>query len=444
MDDEIRSRLRRLGVVKGTRNLKSAPKPVPRERKPAPPPKIEDEWSDPELDARQPLDSLLPGGYLEETAVGECFVLDQVYPLTYRHGPDRLQDLTRLNSDVAAVFCQDSRLRGLDFKEFVFLDTETTGLAGAGILAFMVGVAFFDQGSAGDALVVRQYFLRDHGDEPAMLQLLEELLAGKVGIITFNGRSFDLPLLDNRYLMNRMPGSLLEMPHIDLLPPSRRLWRHRLGSCALGALEQNLLGVRRTQEDVPGWLIPGLYHDYLRTGDAREIVRVFYHNEIDMLSMVTLANRILRLLEQAREDVHPIDLFSLAKWQADLGMTAESERSLRTAAAADLPLEFYHQALGRLGQLLKRDGRREEAVPVWQQIAATSFDDVAAHVELAMHYEWQKEEIDTAIQWTEQAIALVNSWNSPGRASLVRDDLLHRLSRLQRKIQNESSSDVSS
>lgn len=438
MNEDLRARLRRLGVVKGIRNLKSAP-PTGDSRRSQHSRGRKVDLTDftlaDEPGEAQPLEVLLPGGRLQETAEGSYFVLDTVYPVHHQHGMDRLADLLRFRPTPAASFCQDERLRRLDFRDLLFLDTETTGLAGAGTIAFMVGVAFFEPGGVGrsEAMVVRQYFLRDHGDEPAMLLSLAELLAEKGGLITFNGRSFDLPLLDNRYLMNRLSSTVLDLPHIDLLPPSRRLWRRRLGSCALGALEQNLLGLQRTHQDVPGWLIPSLYHDYLRTGDARQMLRVFYHNRIDMLSMVTLASRVISQFAHADVGDHPIDLYSVGKWQADLGLTAESERALRLAVSGDLPLEWYHRALHRLGLLLKRNGRREEAVEVWQQIAATAFDDVAAHVELAKHYEWQHRDFAAAMQWTQQALALVERWHQPERAELVREELEHRLARLRRK-----------
>lgn len=435
---DIQTQLRRLGVVKGARHLKQPPKnsaappsvPLPNS---SAPPDLSD--FDVDLDEQRPLDLLLPGGRLEETAEGACFMLDKVYPVTTGHGAGRLDELLHLSPAAAAIFCRDERLRDLNFCDFLFLDTETTGLAGAGTLAFMVGVAFYECNVAGDveALVVRQYFLRDHGDEPAMLLLLDELLEQKAGLITFNGRSFDLPLLDNRYLMNRLRSALLDLPHIDLLPPSRRLWRNRLGSCALGALEPGLLGIRRTGEDVPGWLIPTLYYNYLQTGDARELLRVFYHNRMDMLSMVTLASRVVRQFDRADVGDHPIDLYSLGKWQADLNLVAEAERALRLAATGDLPLDLFHQALFQLALLLKQNGRRDEAVQVWQQIAATTFENIEAHVELAKHYEWHSRDIARAIDWTQQALTLVKSWGRSPRAALVRDELAHRLARLQRK-----------
>lgn len=435
-NSDLQAKLRRLGVVKGTGQLKPRPlNPVPpvepARQRPFPSPA-----SFPHLDADdlQPLETLLPGGQLVETTDGSCFVLDHVYALEHQHGSDRLADLLRFSPAATAPFVQDDRLAQHDFRDFLFLDTETTGLAGAGTLAFMVGVGFFEPGSQGERFVVRQYFLRDHGDEPALLLLLEALLAQKAGLVTFNGRSFDIPLLENRFLMNRMPTDLRERPHLDLLHPARRLWRNRLGSCALGSLEGSLLGLRRSQDDVPGWLIPSLYNNYLRSGDARELVRVFYHNQIDMVSMVTLAARVSRLLSQPDAADHPIDLFSLGKWQADLGLSEAAEQNMRLAAQGDLPLELYHQNLYQLGNLLKRNGRSAEALTLWQQIAATSFEDITAHVELAKYYEWQTQELTQAVRWTEQALALLQSCGRRGQLHPLRAELQHRLARLQRKI----------
>jgi uncharacterized protein YprB with RNaseH-like and TPR domain len=231
--------------------------------------------------------------------------------------------------------------------------------------------------------------------------------------------------------MNRLRVDLLDRPHIDLLMPARRLWRHRFGSVALGELERKLLGVRRTHEDVPGYAIPGLYHEFVRTGDARQMARVFYHNQLDMLSMVTLLPRVIRQFAHAEDSDHALDLYSLGRWQHQMGLLAEAEQNLRRALAGDLSLEQYHQTLHELANLLKRNGRRAEALPLWQQIAATTFADVTAHIELAMHYEWQERDTAAAIRWTEQALQLVYSLGANGRH--LRAELEHRLARLQGK-----------
>ena len=435
MGDDRLKRLRRLGVVKGARNLKPASPDQDEVRRIIVPTSAAETAGEESENLR--LEVLLSGGRLVETEFGSCFVLDHVYPLSHRHGHNRLAELLALPTDAAATFCQDERLATLSVEDFVFLDTETTGLRGAGTIAFLVGAAYFDRDRSGhQAFIVRQYFLRDHGDESAMLYLLSELLEKRTGLVTFNGRSFDLPLLDTRYLMNRldgMVGDLLERPHIDLLPPSRRLWRRRLGSCSLGSLEQNLLGLQRSQEDVPGWAIPALYLDYLRSGDARELLRVFYHNRIDMLSMVTLAGRIIRQFSKPQPDDFPLDLLSLARWQNALGLNDTAEEYLRMAVAQDLPLELYQQALHQLSSILKRNGRRDEAVQLWQQLAVTSIDDVDAHVELAKHFEWWQQDLDTARQWTRAALALAETWQTANTV-IVQDKLQHRLTRLERKI----------
>ncbi len=428
MDQDLQNRLRRLGVTRGARDLKKVQRTNSGD------------------DGRQPSDAnmgherrvqslkqLFPGGRHEKIADGACFIVDRVYPLTYQHGDHRLESLLDHSPKSAALFCKDERLAHLAFRDFLFLDTETTGLAGAGTLAFMVGVAYVERGTTTDVLIVRQYFLRDHADETAMLLLLDELLEQKAGLVTFNGRTFDIPLLSNRYMMNRIHSRLPDVPHLDLLHPARRLWRNRFGSVALGNLEKELLGVHRTEDDVPGWLIPNLYNDYLRSGDASEMYRVFYHNQLDMLSMVTLTGETVRQFSNASRDDHPTDLFSLGKWQADLGLVSAAEMNLRQAAAGDLPLALYHQALKHLGALLKRDNRRHEAVPVWQQWAATSLDEVEAHVELAMHFEWQERDLNMAKMWTERALALASRW-SPRSAAAARPALEHRMARLQRKI----------
>ena len=332
-----------------------------------------------------------------------------------------------------ATFLNDPRLSKLTFRQMLFIDTETTGLAGAGTFAFLVGVGFFEQ----DAFVLRQYFLRDHDDEPAMLAMLAELSDTRPGLVSFNGKSFDIPLLDNRFLMNRMGqwlGVLPALPHLDLLPPARRLWRLRLGSCALTSLERSLLGIRRQKADVPGYAIPGMYFQFLQDGDGREMARVFYHNQEDIISMVTLAGRALRLFHESEVGEPLFDLLSVGRWRIKLGDVGEGERLLKLAIAGDLPLDTYQLALKELAYLLKRQERREEAVPLWQQLAVTSYEDVTPHVELAKHFEWQTQELAMAQQWTERALQLAAGFG--GNAGISeREALQHRLARLKRKQQ---------
>ncbi|MGB3717678.1 MAG: ribonuclease H-like domain-containing protein [Candidatus Promineifilaceae bacterium] len=441
MEDDLEKRLRRLGVVKGTENLRQVAE------KPSDSSRIRDRgvrrYSRSSGGETGHISVLLPGAYLAENELGACLVLDHVYASDHRHGELILGELLELSPNVQAAFLGDQRLANMSFDEFIFLDTETTGLMGAGTFAFMVGVAFIDQEGDQPVFIVRQYFLRDQADEPAMLLFLTDLLAKRPGLITFNGRSFDLPLLDNRYLIQRLDirtGELASRPHIDLLHPARRLWRRRIGSCSLSSLEQKILNLKRSQEDVPGWMIPGLYMDYLRSGDATELLRVFYHNRLDMLSMVVLTTRIIYQIEQLQKVDEPLDLLSLARWQNALGMTDDAESTLLHATTQEMPLEHFHLTLYEMGILLKRSGRRREAALQWQQIAATHIDGMTqsqltleAHVELAKYFEWQKHDLKEAHHWTELAISFVTGWETR-RTSLVIADLRHRLARLERKL----------
>ena len=409
MNSKLKSKLKRLGVTKGARTLVTPPKPAP--------PAAEQSAS------HLPLEKLLPGGRVESNEQGNYFVVDAVYPLRYRHGGIHIESLLEHSPT-----CFDSYLNQTfpaSFRDCLFIDTETTGLAGAGTIAFMVGVGFFER----DALVVRQYFVRDFGEEAAMLHDLDLLVAEYPTLISFNGKTFDIPLLKTRYLMNRLEDPFVELPHIDLLHPARRIWRRRLGSVALGALEESMLGVSRTHQDVPGALIPMMYHDYIRSGDPTQMLRVFYHNKLDIVSMATLAAQLLRTITEPDLCEHVLDVYGLARWQLALEMPT-AEAYLRQAAAMDCDTATWHEILLEIGRILKRQDRRAEAVPLWLQIAHTTTSEVAAHVELAKYYEWHEIDLAKALHWTTDALSILDT-----RDVVQFDELKHRYNRLTRKIQ---------
>jgi tetratricopeptide (TPR) repeat protein len=244
-----------------------------------------------------------------------------------------------------------------------------------------------------------------------------------------------LPLLQARYVLARLRPAWLALPHLDLLMPARRVWRDRLPSCALSSLEAHVLNVQREQDDVPGYLIPQMYLEYLQTGDASEMPRVIYHNQQDILSMVTLTVRLCRMFGDplAEETLDPADLVSLGKWYDDLEMSAEAERAFRTALERDLHPTPRAVALTRLGLLMKRQNRRQEAIAVWEELAQADDWGVLAHVELAKHFEWHALDLEQALMWTRAALKIITAW-PPG---FVRDQasaqLEHRLQRLKRK-----------
>ena len=235
----------------------------------------------------------LVAGAVLEGPLGTCFVAERILTLDHRHGDEALGGFFDVSDRGLGCLARAASPLDLDRESIVFLDTETTGLAGGtGTYAFMVGLAYF----RGDQLILRQFFMRDHAEEPAMLAALAQELARHEAVVTFNGKSFDVPLLLTRYSANRQRPTVPTGVHLDLLHPSRRFWRERLPSCTLGTLERAILGHERGP-DVPGWMIPDLYFQYVRGGRPEAMAAVFEHNRHDILSLVALTCRLGRLLD---------------------------------------------------------------------------------------------------------------------------------------------------
>jgi len=410
MHEDLRRRLRELGMVRGVRELATLP---PRQRV-----AIEDVVS----------------GHFHTTSHGQCFVIEKLCPLEHLHGELPLSAFLSLPPGVVAQVAQDEALANVDPQRVCFLDTETTGLSGgAGTMAFVVGLGFFGD----DGFQLRQFFLRDPGDEPAMIEALAELLPQFETLASFNGRAFDVPILENRFILARIPPPTAGMPHLDLLLPARRLWKHSLSSCALGTIEGEALGVLREQDDVPGGVIPYLYRDYLRTGDAREMKRVLYHNSVDILSLVTLAARLCQAFASpwTDENLSSAEFYGLGRWYAAEARPTETERAYRAALAkADPSPALRARVLRDLGHHLKRADRRSEAFGYWQQLALEATDDVLAHVELAKYFEWHLENLPLAAGWTRAALAQVEGWPARMERDDTQAELQHRLARLERKL----------
>jgi hypothetical protein len=417
MDDaELRERLRRLGVGKGPGQIGQQP----RRR-------------------RQAIETLLPGEVVD-TGLGPFFLYRERYPLDYRHGQHALAELLAHNPQHPALLARDERLAGVEYRQMAFIDTETTGLAGGtGTYAFLVGVGLFE----GEQFTIHQFFMRDYPEEPALLAALGELLDGLQAVVSFNGKSFDLPLLETRFIMARQLPRLVDAPHLDLLPAARRFWKYRLDSCALSSLEAQVLSVQRTQEDVPGWLIPGLYVDYARSGDAREMPRIFYHNVQDILSLVTLTARMCDLLaaDPAPGPAGPAgvpgeDLYGLGRLWSDLGQPGRAEAAYARAVETSRSPTVREMAARDLAYLLKRQERRAEALRWWQHLAEAR-DAVYACEELAKHYEWHDEDLDQAVAWTQRGQALAGRWPRGAKRREALAGLEHRLQRLERKRASE-------
>jgi uncharacterized protein len=401
------------------------------------------------IPARRRLETLVPGEEVEND-MGSCYVVTARYALETVRGRRALTELLERSPAGLAPLYPAAGLDGaFDFGQVAFLDTETTGLGGgAGVYAFMVGVGRFEAGEEGaqHEFVVRQFFMRHPGEELALLTALAQLLDGCTGLVSFNGRTFDAPLLRNRYRLNRHylnvdpPISLHEesAPHLDLLHPARRLWKGRLESCSLGSLERSILSHARAEEDVPGSMIPMLYQQYLHQGDARSMRGVFYHNLEDIVSMVFLSERICRHfadpLHECDEELQGHDLLALGQIHEQLNQMECAERALHHAAALLDPSPALAEVYATLGRLFKRQERWPEAADLWQQwITTIPGPDPRPYEELAKYCEWKSSDLAGAEMWT--AWALHNQRTAPAwqRSRQSIDELSHRLERIRNK-----------
>lgn len=343
--------------------------------------------------------SVLEGSLLT-TDLGDTFVYQERFASDYLHGQTPLHPHSSL--DIMSAWAADARLRELPLDAFAFLDTETSGLAGGtGTYAFLVGVGRFT--SEGDFLL-HQFFMRDPSEEAALLEGLAGILAPAQALVTFNGKAFDAPLLTTRYRMHRIPVPFADFAHLDLLPLARRLWRERLESRALKYLEENILQAPRTIEEVPGYEIPWLYFDYLRTGDARPLKGVFYHNAMDVVALAALLSHTAAMLADPFHEMieHGLDVIALARLYEDLGQWDTAARLFERGLQMSLGREDFSHAVRRLSVLQKRRGDFEQATRLWEQAAAEGH--IYAHVELAKYFEHRQRDPKTALKWTRSAL----------------------------------------
>jgi len=403
MTDSLADKLKSLGVSLGARNIAAPAKSYP-------------------------IDEVLDGQY-QPTIYGEIFRTAQFYPADYTHGQIRLR--SAYTRTMMAEWGQVQRLCQVDHEQIYFLDTETTGLAGGtGTYAFMVGVGHY----TADGFHLTQFFLRDPGEESALLAGLDAYLHDCQILVTFNGKSFDVPLLNTRYTLQGLTSPVRELDHLDLLHLARRLWRDRLPSRALGYLEESILGVTRSQEEVPGWMVPELYFEYLRTHDARPLQGVFYHNAMDILSLAALFSHTTGLLEDPLSLLPQpgLDLVALAKLYEDLGHLDMAIQLYEAGLEHGMPDEFVWSTIERFSFLYKRRRAWREALALWQKAADNR--QLFAFVESAKYYEHEENNLPQAIHWTQAAIDLVNQPGFPPHLyALWLPDLQHRLERLMRK-----------
>jgi pentatricopeptide repeat protein len=308
---------------------------------------------------------------------------------------------------------------GLAPGDLVFFDTETTGVSGgAGTLVFLIGMGRL----AGSDLEVEQVFLADFPGEPEFLERVRPVLDSSALFVSYNGRTFDTPILRSRFLLNRLAFEPKQQN--DLLYWARRLWRRVLQDCSLGNIEREILGVER-ELDVSGFEVPGIYLEYLRRGWSPRLPLVWAHNLQDVRSLAGLFGRLNRILLDRGAPKHT-DLTSLGSYLAGQGLARGVELLARSFADGD------REAGRALGWHYKRQGRWEEAAEVWR-LMLESGPSLWAAVELAKYCEHRIQDPVQALAWVER----IEAWDLPLDAQ-ARGELAARRERLRRKLDRRS------
>jgi uncharacterized protein len=322
-----------------------------------------------------------------------------------------------------------------DPDQWLFLDTETTGLAGgSGTYAFLVGIAWWE----GGGLEIEQFFLREYSEERSMLFALRERIAEHPVVVTFNGKSFDWPLLETRYRMSRKISVPTPRAHLDFLHPARNLWRLRLGSVRLSELERHVLGWDRGADLLSG-MIPQIYFDYLRGGPPERLVPVLNHNQMDLRGLAALSSRILSLLSDAETlGQDGLELFGVSRICEKRGELTRARSLYEKSIASILPSETDRVARHSLSRLAKREGNFELACELWKDAIGNSRHGYEAYEQLAIYYEHKVRNPDQARQIVQQALnelrrAIQVGDIAPGPYREIKGRFDYRMGRLERK-----------
>src|SRR5467141_2866854 len=331
-----------------------------------------------------------------------------------------------------------------DPEKWLFLDTETTGLAGGtGTYAFLIGLAWWDAGG----LQIEQFLMRDFTEEYSILHELSERAAERPVLVTFNGKSFDWPLLENRFTMTRSIAVPKLAAHLDLLHPARALWKLRLGSVRLVELERHVLDAPRLgwhrENDVASALIPQFYFDYLRGGPAEPLAGVVRHNQMHLRGLAALFGKINALLSEpgAAEETQSLDLFGLSRFLQRRGETDRAHSACSQALEIGLPSEFRPKARRELALMAKRRGEHDRAAEIWQEIVADAHDGIHACEQLAIHFERHARNLSRAAEFAQLGLAKLRCQGSPSRdpclaahSTRLEQKFLHRIARSQHQI----------
>ncbi len=365
------------------------------------------------------------GGELVHNSNGSFCLIKREYQQGYRHGSLQLTENFLPSAVPLSNFTVQENDECINLEDVLFFDTETTGLGGTGVVPFLVGFGSF----VGSSFEIRQYLLPDYTDEAGMLESIAEELQGDKTLVSYNGSAFDLPLIRDRFIVNRIARDVPYEHHIDLLHSTRRLFRKRLADCSLTNIERELFAFHRV-DDIAGYLVPAVYFDWLHDQSLENMRAVLEHNRLDIVSLAFLLSMTNEILNTDGESLsHVDDLHSLSRlyYRRRHGEKAlQLNRKVRVRAEFELDpkVQLYH------AEVFKRANELAEAVKLWMTLFnRTDRVGLTASIELSKYFEHQVSDIQKALDFAKLAS------NNPNISPSCRGQVDHRISRLLKKLQ---------
>lgn len=361
--------------------------------------------------------------------------IENPYPLDVRYGKISISSGLGLQGDILSCLSKDPAFKALDLSTSLFIDLETSGLSGgAGVIPFLIGMGYYRD----DRFYVSQYFLGDPAEEENMIQELSQFFSDMnfQSVVTYNGKAFDIPLLETRFILHRKPFTLRELPHLDFLYSARSLWGHKYENCRLFHLAREVVGTDRS-EDIPSAEIPWRYFQYIQTGNYQMIEPILYHNQEDILSLlgVVVVGALIFSEEPEACIGDAMDYYGAGKVMEKAGDAEKSVQFFQKALDGKLTDEVSTQTKKRLSYYFKKNQSWEEAVSLWREITSServTLNQLFSFRELAMYLEHKKKSYEEARKIAEEGLVL-----SLGVSPHYEKDFSHRLERLKKKIKKQ-------
>jgi uncharacterized protein YprB with RNaseH-like and TPR domain len=357
------------------------------------------------------------------------------YALDARYGQIVLADGLKISGHLLACLSREPGFEDLDLSTALFFDLETTGLSGGtGTVPFNIGLGYYRD----DKFWVGQYFLGELAEEERMLKEFAQLVSDMdfQSLVSYNGKTFDLPLLETRFILHRIPFRLQGLPHLDFLFPARNLWQHKYENCKLSYLARQLLHSYR-EDDIPSSEVPWRYFQYLQTGDFTYIEPVLYHNSEDILSLLGLVIMGASVFSDGPDacTAGAMDFFGAGKILEKAGQAEKAANYFEKALNGSLSDEVGLSTRRRLASQYKRSGTWEKAVSLWKQMADSEFassDLLFSLRELSMYYEHREKQFTLAHRYAEEGFVM-----AMGFSSHYEQDFSRRKDRLKQKLKKE-------